>query len=171
MAIKGFLGKIYFQRDELCILKSLTIKHIKFKRQGRRISSKEKQAQSRTWHKNYSTDNEWGGSLVGPQKTEPECWRPAPFNERGEHYPSERHDSLEETLSFTWHPDNHLTLKKKAVDHFSTNDQLIFSSLFQLISTILPILWCLGPKKSPAFFLLSTFHLPLHHPSLITFDQ
>lgn len=38
--MKGFLGKIYFQRDELCILESLTVKHIKFKRQGRRISPK-----------------------------------------------------------------------------------------------------------------------------------
>lgn len=59
MPREGFLRKTHLQRDKLCILKSLTTKHIKIKVQGRITSSKEEhRAHSWIWHKNYTADND-----------------------------------------------------------------------------------------------------------------
>lgn len=98
---KASLERNILPRDELCILELLTIKHIKFKRQGRRTSPKrskhkEPNRKQELLHKIIEEDLGWVCRGLSSRADSDVLLPTPPCSDRGEHYPSARHDSLGE---------------------------------------------------------------------------
>lgn len=103
--MNGFLRKSHFQRDKLCLLESLSIKHIKFKMRGSRTSSKKEnriESQIRdeeSLHRTWNQDLWWDGRRLCPRAADL-CWPPLHLHRRGGCRIVVKHDSLGEKMHF-----------------------------------------------------------------------